>query len=75
VPSPGLDKAGAVINNVISFSADGQQYEIRFSGPIVASGKAFNVYLARDPSYQRKPERANAISAGVDRLENLLPNR
>jgi len=75
VPSPGFEKAGAVIHNVASFVADGQQYEIRFSGAIVVGGKAFNLYLARDPSYHPKPELSNTVVAGVDRLVNLLPDR
>jgi hypothetical protein len=75
VPSPGFEKAGAVIHNVASFAADGQQYEIRFSGPIAGAEKAFNLYLARDPSYHPKPELSNTVVAGVDRLANLLPDR
>ena len=75
VRSPGFEKAGAVVHNVASFVADGQQYEIRFSAPIVGGGRAFNLFPARDPSYHPKPELSNTVVAGVDRLADLLPDR
>ena len=74
-PAPGFQKAGAIRDNAIQFAADGQEYEIRFGGPIAGAGNAFNLYMARDPSYQPKPGRENAIAAGSDRLDNLLGKR
>ena len=74
-PAPGFEKAGAVLDNTIQFAADGHQYEIRFSGPLAGAGNAFNLYMTRDPQYQPGSGRANAISTGTDRLENLVGKR
>jgi hypothetical protein len=62
-PHEGFTKGGAVRDNVISF----QDWEIRFMNPIAGAGRAWNLYVRRDPAYQ-----TNQVSLGTDRLDNLL---
>ena len=74
-PRTGYDfeRAGTLLEDAIAFQADGNRYEMRLSNPIVHSAAAWNVYLLHDPRY-KSPAESQAIYAGVDRLENLLPN-
>jgi hypothetical protein len=72
VPQAGFQKSGAIRDNVISFQAAGQQYEIRTQNPILGRKGAWNLYVLHDPTYQPKMD---GISVGLDRLENLLPKR
>ena len=73
-PHEGFQKAGVIRGGVLAFQADGVQYEIRASAPIVASGGAWNVYLMHDPLYLPKSSSFGpTILGGIDRLENLLP--
>jgi hypothetical protein len=69
VPHPGYDfsKAGAVRNHVIMFRGGTDEYEIRTSGPIAGSGKAWNLYVLHQPTWQPK-----GPLFGVGRLKNLL---
>ena len=67
----GFVKSGSIRDIVIGFEAGGQQYEIRFMTPIAGAGKAWNLYVLDDRTYQSRL--SNGISVGVDRLENLLP--
>ena len=70
-PHDGFQRAGSIRDNVIAFQADGEQVELRTSGPIVGSGGSWNLYLLRDPLF---PSR-NSVQYGTDRLDNLLPKR
>ncbi len=72
LPHDGFQKSGTIRDNVISFQSDGQQYEIRTPDLIFGVKGAWNLYVMHDPQYQSK---ANWVSMGTDRLENLLPNR
>ena len=72
-PREGFVKSGAIRDNVIGFEGGGQQYEIRFMTPIAGAGKAWNLYVLHDQTYQSRL--SNGTSVGVDRLENLLPQR
>ena len=69
-PHPGFEKAGAIRDNVIQFRTD-HNYEVRFLSPIAGAGKAWNLYLLHDPTYESKD--LKQVHMGVDRLENLLP--
>jgi hypothetical protein len=74
-PHEGFQKAGAIRGSVLAFQADGEQYEIRASGPIVGSGGAWNLYVYHDPLYLPKEADGATILGGTGRLENLLPQR
>jgi hypothetical protein len=84
VPHAGFQKVGRVRDNVVSFEADGQQYEVWMKSPIVSSGGTWRLYVLHDPSYQ--PEHSSLhmkldglsagtpmVIGGTDRIENLLP--
>ncbi len=83
-PHEGFLEAGTVRDNVVSFQAEGQKYEIRMNTPIAGSGGAWNLYVLHDPSYypgagdlRMLPPGASAgpgtVIGGTDRLQNLLP--
>jgi len=72
-PQNGFTKAGAIRGNVISFQDAEQEYEVRLLGPVAGAGKAWNLYMLHDLTYDPGPNQPNAIRAGTDRLENLLP--
>jgi hypothetical protein len=74
-PHEGFQKAGAIRGSVLAFQADGVPYEVRAAAPIVGAGGAWNVYLMHDPLYLPKQTNGPTILGGVDRLENLLPQR
>lgn len=48
-------KSGAILDHAIVFQADGDKYELRFSGPIAGPGNAWNLYVMNDPSVEPKP--------------------
>jgi len=58
-----FQKAGAIRHYVVAFESDGNQYEIRTSGPIAGSEKAWNVYALHLPARELK-----GPLFGVDRL-------
>jgi len=58
-----FQKAGAIRNHVITFQSDGNQFEIRTSGPIAGAEKAWNLYLLHLPEMEMK-----GPLFGVDRL-------
>jgi hypothetical protein len=74
VPRDGYDfqKAGLIRDNTILFQSGIDRYEIRLAGPIVGAGGSYNLYVLHDPAYQPKPETADSVSGGTDKLENLL---
>jgi hypothetical protein len=59
----GFQKAGAIHANVITFHDGGNQYEIRTSGPILASDGAWNLYLLHRSDMEMK-----GPLFGVDRI-------
>src|SRR5690348_12632357 len=65
VPRAGYNfrMAGAIRNHVITFQDGGDQYEIRTSGPIAGSGKAWNLYVLHVPTMEMVQP-----LFGVDRL-------
>jgi hypothetical protein len=69
VPHEGFVKAGAIRDNVILFEDAGVEYEVRFMSPIAGAGKAWNLYLLHDPTYEVERK---SVTAGVGRLEDLL---
>jgi hypothetical protein len=73
VPHGGFTKAGTVHDNVLAFSDAGQQFEVRFQSPIAGAGKAWNLYVMHDLTYQPPPGHSNGADMGTDRLDNLLP--
>lgn len=68
----GFLKSGTIRDNVLSFQSNGQQYKIRTPDLIFGAKGAWNLYVMHDPQYQSK---VDWVSIGIDRLENLLPNR
>ena len=72
-PHEGFVKSGSIRDNVIGFEGGGQHFEIRFMTPVAGAGRAWNLYVLHDQTYQ--PRLSNGVSVGVDRLENLLPQR
>jgi len=56
-------KSGAIRGHVITFQGGGEQYEIRTSGPILGSDKAWNLYMLHLPAMEMK-----GPLFGVDRL-------
>ena len=83
-PHDGFSKIGVVRDHVVSFQANGQQYEIRMGSPVVGSGGAWNLYGLYDPLYKPgadeqtpmpdgMPTGTVTVLGGTDRLENLLP--
>ena len=56
-------KSGAIRGHVITFEGGGEQYEIRTSGPILGSDKAWNLYMLHLPEREAK-----GPLFGVDRL-------
>jgi len=71
-PHEGFAKAGVVRASSMTFSADGNDYEIRLVDPIAGTEKAWNLYVMRDPSYLPRPAIVKAVVGSADRLENLL---
>ena len=71
-PRPGFEKSGALRASVISFRADGHEYEIRLTEPPAGIEKAWNLYLRRDASYLPRPGVVKAVVGSVDRLDNLV---
>ena len=69
-PGYGFQKAGAIRNHVVIFQDGNDEYEVRMSDPIAGAGKAWNVYLLRQPNWQPK-----GPLFGMDRLEALLRER
>jgi hypothetical protein len=72
VPHEGFTKAGAVRANVVTFSADGHDYEIRMPDPIAGREKAWNLYVMHDPSYLPLPGVVKYVVGSLGRLEDLL---
>lgn len=73
-PHEGMVKAGTIRDNVISFEADGQEYEVRFLSAIAGDGKAWNLYMLHDPAYQVADKTMRkSIALGTGRLVDLLP--
>lgn len=56
VPCEGYNfvKSGEILDHAILFQADGERYELRTSGPILGSGRAWNLYVLHDPSVDPK---------------------
>jgi hypothetical protein len=75
VPQPGFILSGAIRDNVVTFRDGGREYEVRFLSAIAGAGKAWNLYMTHDPTYEPKPNQQNKISMGTDRLENLVPKQ
>ena len=75
VPHDGLLLAGAARGGVISFNADGHQYEIRLAKPLAGADKAWNLYVGRDPQYVPRPALVQSVVGSADRLDNLLPKQ
>ena len=65
-------RAGAIRDNTLSVTLDGQQYEIQSSGPILYRSGAWIVYMMHDPQFQSRSE---GIYLGTDRLENLVSQK
>lgn len=72
-PHARFRRAGVIRDNVLTFEDGGNAYEYRASAPILGAGKAWNLYVFHDPSYQPKPAPQPGVRIGIDRLENLLP--
>ena len=56
-------RSGAIRGHVITFQGGGEQYEIRTSGAILGSDKAWNLYVLHLPDQEMK-----GPLFGVDRL-------
>ena len=74
-PHDGFTQNGEVRDNAIRFEDAGHRYELRTMSNIAGAGGAFHLYMRHDLEYQPKPGKENAVSAGMDRLENLAPNQ
>jgi hypothetical protein len=74
-PHPGFSKAGAIRASIMTFSADGHDYEIRLIDPVAGTEKAWNLYVMRDAGYLPRPAIVNSVVCSSDRLENLLPRK
>jgi hypothetical protein len=72
-PYNGSTKSGTIRDNVISFQDAGREYEVRFMSPIAGAGKAWNLYMMHDLTYEPSQNERNLVDTGTDRLENLLP--
>jgi hypothetical protein len=48
---------------------------VRFAGPIAGPGKAWNLYVLHDMSYEPNAASQSIFSAGTDRLDNLWTKR
>ena len=72
-PHDGFTKSGAIRDNVMSFEIAGQEYEVRFMSPIAGAGKAWNLYMLHDVTYEPSQHQQKIVNIGTDRLENLLP--
>src|SRR5260370_10497915 len=72
-PHDGFTKSGAIRDNVMSFEIAGQEYEVRLMSPIAGAGKAWNLYMLHDVTYEPKQHEQKIVNIGTDRLENLLP--
>jgi hypothetical protein len=75
VPHEGFAKAGVLRATIVTFSADGHDYEIRLMDPVAGTEKAWNLYVMRDPAYLPRPAVLKAVVGSADRLENLLPKK
>jgi hypothetical protein len=75
VPHDGFDKAGAIRDNSITFQSSGHKFEIRTQSLILGTKGAWNLYVMHDPLWQARPGQEMHLSAGTDRLENLLPKQ
>ncbi len=56
VSHDGFSKSRVVRDHVISFRDDGQEDEIRFMRPVAGSGKAWNLYVFDDATYEPNPQ-------------------
>lgn len=74
-PHDGFVASGAIRDNVVSFRDGVQEYEVRFLSPIAGAGKAWNLHMMHDPSYEPNHNQRHIISMGTDRLENLRPRQ
>jgi hypothetical protein len=74
-PHNGFTKSGAIRDNVMSFEIAGQEYEVRFMSPIAGTGKAWNLYMLHDLTYEPNQNAQKIVNIGTDRLENLLPKQ
>jgi hypothetical protein len=74
-PHEGFQKTGAVRTNVLTFESEGMKYEVRCAGAIAGAGGSWNLYVAHDPFYIPPVAAGPTVFGGVDRLENLLPQR
>ena len=68
-------KGGTLHGDTISFQDAGQRYDVRFAGPIAGPGKAWNLYVLHDMSYEPNTASQSIFSAGTDRLDNLWTKR
>jgi len=68
----GFTRSGMVRDSVVAFEDAGQRYELRFQNAIAGVGKAWNLYVMHDVNYRPDAIREGMVSAGTDRLDNLL---
>lgn len=51
----GFQRLGEIVNNRISFSADGDRYEWISSVPVIGAGGRWNLWVLHQPNYQPEP--------------------
>jgi hypothetical protein len=71
-PHEGFTKAGVVRANIVTFSADGHDYEIRMVDPIAGREKAWNLYVMHDAAYLPVPGVVKFVCGSFGRLEDLV---
>jgi len=71
-PREGFPRTGILHGDTISFQDGGQRYDVRFENSIAGRGKVWNLYVLHDTSYQPNAAFKDAVSAGTDRLDNLV---
>lgn len=88
-PHTGYDfqQVGAIENNKILFSVDGEQYQWISSSPIVGASGHFNVWVLHDRHYRpelpdaqgsrsvRYKDRSSVLIGAADAIELVLPRR
>ncbi len=68
-----FQKAGAIRNNVIAFRDNDNEYEIRTSGPILGSDRAWSLYVLHLPERELKGPLFGVDRLGHCTLRNIRP--
>jgi hypothetical protein len=67
-----MQKIGIIVDNKLSFTINGEKYEVICETPILSEGGNWNAWILADPNYKKSysnPEHPDAIEMGAGNLE------